>query len=147
MKKYYEEKRIRPDVLTAAVYCSIIILMLYEVVAIRIYGEKGAGYSAGSLAIFFAFYCSFVLAVQKAVWVMVRVRARKSQYKNAEENMKKTLKIFAFTGVLVTVVFTFIGINFSDLLLDLLKYMQENNNIITAYYIEKTLLMFFSAPQ
>ncbi|MBQ2609764.1 MAG: hypothetical protein II586_05355, partial [Butyrivibrio sp.] len=55
--------------------------------------------------------------VQKAVWVMVRVRARKSQYKNAEENMKKTLKIFAFTGVLVTVVFTFIGINFSDLLL------------------------------
>ena len=117
MKKYYEEKRIRPDVLTAAVYCSIIILMLYEVVAIRIYGEKGAGYSAGSLAIFFAFYCSFVLAVQKAVWVMVRVRARKSQYKNAEENMKKTLKIFAFTGVLVTVVFTFIGINFSDLLL------------------------------
>ena len=56
MKKYYEEKRIRPDVLTAAVYCSIIILMLYEVVAIRIYGEKGAGYSAGSLAIFFAFW-------------------------------------------------------------------------------------------
>ena len=117
MKKYYEEKRIRPDVLTAAVYWAIIILMLYEVVAIRIYGEKGAGYSAGSLAIFFAFYCSFVLAVQKAVWVMVRVRARKSQYKNAEENMKKSLKIFAFTGVLVTVVFTIIGINFSDLLL------------------------------
>ena len=72
MKKYYEEKRIRPDVLTAAVYCSIIILMLYEVVAIRIYGEKGAGYSAGSLAIFFAFYCSFVLAVQKAVWKAVQ---------------------------------------------------------------------------
>jgi len=117
MKKYYEEKRIRPDVLTAAVYWAIIILMLYEVVAIRIYGEKGAGYSAGSLAIFFAFYCSFVLAVQKAVWVMVRVRARKSQYKNAEENMKKSIKIFSITGVAVTVLFTVIGINFSELLL------------------------------
>ena len=117
MKKYYEEKRIRPDVLTAAVYWAIIILMLYEVVAIRIYGEKGAGYSAGSLAIFFAFYCSFVLAVQKAVWVMVRVRARKSQYKNAEENMKKSIKIFAFTGVVVTIIFTLIGLYFSDLLL------------------------------
>ena len=113
MKKYHEDKRIRPDILTAAVYCSIIILMLYEVVAVRIYGEKGAGYSAGPLTLFFVFYASFVLAVQKAVYVMARVRAKKSQFINAEASAKRSFKIFGLTGVIITLLIVVAGTNFS----------------------------------
>ncbi len=101
MKQYFEEKRIRPDILTAAVYWAIIIMMIYEMIALRIYGDTGAGYAAGPLSVFYILYLTFVLAVQKSVWVMVRLRARRSQYLNAETNMHRSFRIFAIAGVLV----------------------------------------------
>ena len=116
MKNYHEDKRIRPDILTTAVYCSIIILMLYEVVAVRIYGERGAGFCAGPFTISFIFYASFVLAVQKAVCVMARIRARKSQFINAEASAKRSLKIFGLTGVGITLLIVVAGTNFSTVL-------------------------------
>ncbi len=102
MKKYFEEKRIRPDILTAAVYWAFIIMMIYEMVALRIYGDIGAGYAVGPLAIFYIMYLTFVLAVQKSVWVMVRLRARRSQFLNAETNMHRSFKIFAILGLFIS---------------------------------------------
>ena len=42
MKTYSEEKRIKPHILTAAVYLAVLIMMVYWIVAVRICGEKGA---------------------------------------------------------------------------------------------------------
>ncbi len=103
MKTYTEEKRIRPDILTAAVYWSVVIMMLYNIISIRIFGDNGAGYSAGPLTLFFLLYVSFVLAVQKAVYIMVRLRARRSQFINAEINKDRSFKIFVFIGVVLSV--------------------------------------------
>ncbi len=104
MRTYTEEKRIRPDILTAAVYFSIIIMMVYNIFSVRIFGEKGAGFCAGPLSLYFVFYVSFILAVQKAVYIMVRLRARRSQYLNAESNMKKSFRIFVIVGVLLAII-------------------------------------------
>lgn len=101
MKQYFEEKRIRPDILTAAVYWAIIIMMVYTICGLRIYGDKGAGFLSGPLSVFYILYLIFVLAVQKSVWVMVRVRARRSQFLNAEANMKRSFRIFIISGIVV----------------------------------------------
>ncbi|RKM57285.1 hypothetical protein D6853_04535 [Butyrivibrio sp. X503] len=110
MKIYSEENRIRPDILTSAVYLAVIIMMLFAIFSIRIFGDKGAGFVCGPLAFFYIFYAIFVLAVQKAVWLMVRIRARRSQYVNAEHNMKRSLRFFAVCGVIAAGVLVLITI-------------------------------------
>ena len=105
MKSYIEEKRIRPDVLTSMLYLSFVIMMVYNVISVRIFGDKGAGYFAGPMALYFLFYVSFVLAVQKSVYVMVRLRARRSQFLNAEASMKKSMRLFAIIGIITTGIF------------------------------------------
>jgi len=104
MKQYFEEKRIRPDIITSMFFVSVLIMMLYEIITLRIYGDKGAGFVAGPIAVFYILYLSFVLAVQKSVWIMVRLRARRSQYLNAEANMVRSFRIFAIAGVLTFIV-------------------------------------------
>ena len=99
MRTYTEDKRIRPDILTAAVFWSIIIMMLYNIISVRIFGDKGAGFCSGPLTLYFLIYISYVLAVQKAVYIMVRLRARRSQFVNAETNMIRSFKIFVSIGV------------------------------------------------
>ena len=101
MKTYTEEKRIRPDILTAALYWSIVIMMLYNIISVRIFGDKGAYFSSGPLTLYFFLYVSFVLAVQKAVYIMVRIRARRSQFINAEINMQRSFRIFIFAGIMI----------------------------------------------
>lgn len=104
MKNYVEEKRIRPDILTATVFGSIIIMMLYNIISVRIFGDKGSGFGAGPLALYFLLYVSFVFAVQKAVYIMVRLRARRSQFLNAQANMKKSIRIFLISGILIAII-------------------------------------------
>ena len=99
MKTYSEEKRIRPHILTAAVYLAVLIMMVYFIVAVRIFGEKGAIFATLPFYIYGMFYCSFVLAVQKAVYIMVRLRARRSQFHNAETNMLRSLRIFSISAL------------------------------------------------
>ena len=111
MKNYSEEKRIRPHILTAAVYLSVLVMMVYWMLAIRICGEKGAFFAVGPFFLFAMFYCTFVLAVQKAVYIMVRLRARRSQYHNAETNMQRSMRIFsvcslATGGLLIALSYT-----------------------------------------
>ena len=103
MKTYTEEKRIRPDILTAAVYWSVIIMMLYNIISVRIFGDKGAGFCSGPLTLYFLLYITFVLAVQKAVYIMVRLRARRSQFINAEINMERSFKIFVLAGIFLAI--------------------------------------------
>ena len=116
MKIYSEEKRIRPDILTSAVYLAVVIMMLFAIFSIRIFGDKGAGFACAPLAFFFTFYAIFVLAVQKAVWVMVRVRARRSQFVNAEHNMKSSLRFFAVSGGIAAFLLVLINIFASNFL-------------------------------
>ena len=104
MKTYTEEKRIRPHILTAAVFWSVIIMMLFNIISVRIFGDKGAGYLSGPLTLFYLLYVSFVLAVQKAVYAMVRLRARRSQFLNAEANMIKSFRIFVFAGLILAII-------------------------------------------
>ena len=40
MKQYFEEKRIRPDVITSMFFFSVLIMMIYEIVTLRIYGDQ-----------------------------------------------------------------------------------------------------------
>ncbi len=101
MKTYSEEKRIRPHILTAAVYLAVLVMTVYWIVAVRIYGEKGAFFAAGPFFIYGLFYCSFVLAVQKAVYIMVRLRARRSQFHNAETNMLRSMRIFSIGSLVM----------------------------------------------
>ena len=99
MKNYSEEKRIRPHILTATVYLAVLVMMVYWIVAIRICGEKGAFFAALPFFIFGMFYCCFVLSVQKAVYIMVRLRARRSQFHNAETNMQRSMRIFSICSL------------------------------------------------
>ena len=94
MKTYTEEKRIRPDILTSVVLGAVIIMMIYKIVGNRIYGDLGSGFGAAPFSLFYIFYAGIVLAVQKAVWLMVRIRARRSQFLNAESNMKRSFRLF-----------------------------------------------------
>jgi O-antigen/teichoic acid export membrane protein len=103
MKSFAEEKRIRPHILTAAVFWSAIIMMLFNIISVRIFGDMGAGYLAGPLTIFYLMYVIFILAVQKAVYAMVRLRARRSQFLNAETNMIKSFRIFVFSGAVIAI--------------------------------------------
>ncbi|WP_034452398.1 polysaccharide biosynthesis C-terminal domain-containing protein [Butyrivibrio sp. AE2032] len=103
MKTYTEEKRIRPDVLTASVYIAIAAMMLYAVICQKIYGDKGAFFSAAPLSLYLLFYCLFVFATQKAVYIMVRLRARRSQYLNAQANMERSVRVFGIASVLIGV--------------------------------------------
>ena len=73
MKTYSEQNRIRPHILTATVYLAVLVMMVYWVVAMRIYGDKGAFFAAGPFFIYLTFYCAFVLSVQKAVYIMARL--------------------------------------------------------------------------
>ena len=107
MKSYVEEKRIRPDILTSAIFWSIIIMMLYNIISVRIFGDMGAGFCSGPSALYFLVYISFVLAVQKSVYIMVRLRARRSQFLNAEANMKKSFRVFTLAGILVALLIGF----------------------------------------
>ena len=101
MKTYTENNRIRPHILTAAVYWAIIILMGFCIIAHRIYGEKGSYFTAGAFGFWGIFYTGLILACQKAVYIMVRLRARRSQYLNAETNMQRSLSIFISAGVIL----------------------------------------------
>ena len=100
MKSYSEEKRIRPNILTGAVYLAVILMMIYWIISIRIYGDKGAFFPAGPFFLYGFFYTAFVLAVQKAVYIMVRLRARRSQYQNAQANMLRSMKVFGVGGLI-----------------------------------------------
>ena len=111
MKTYTEEKRIRPDILTAAVYLSIAVMMLYAVICQRIYGDKGAFFTAAPLSFYMFFYCLLVFAAQKAVYIMVRLRARRSQYLNAQANMERSVRVFGITGLVAGILI--IGGSFS----------------------------------
>ncbi len=99
MGTYAEEKRIRPDILTAAVYAAVALMMVFVIVCQRVYGNKGAFFSAGPLSIYLFSYCFLVLSVQKAVYIMVRLRARRSQYLNAEANMNRSMRVFGISGL------------------------------------------------
>ena len=110
MKTYTEEKRIRPDVLTGCVYLAFAFIMVYSIVCYRIYGENGAFFSALPFSIYIFAYCALVLAVQKAVYIMVRIRARRSQYLNAETNMHRSMNVFVVLSLLIGLLF--IGISF-----------------------------------
>ncbi|MDC7295380.1 polysaccharide biosynthesis C-terminal domain-containing protein [Butyrivibrio sp. DSM 10294] len=105
MKSYTEEKRIRPDILTSVVFWSVVVIMIFKIIGNRIYGDLGSGFGAAPFAFFYMFYGCYVLAVQKAVWLMVRIRARRSQFLNAETNMKRSRRLFVFisfvTGALL----------------------------------------------
>ncbi len=101
MSTYAEEKRIRPDILTASVYLSVAAMMAFIIVCQRIYGDKGAFFSAGPLTVYLFCYCSLVISVQKAVYIMVRLRARRSQYLNAEANMHRSMRVFGVAGLLL----------------------------------------------
>ena len=103
MKTYTEEKRIRPDILTAAVYWSIVIMMLYNVISVCIFGDMGAGFCSATNSLFFLLYVSFVQALQKAVYIMVRLRARRSQFVNAQINMQRSIRIFSLIGVVLSI--------------------------------------------
>jgi O-antigen/teichoic acid export membrane protein len=98
MKSHAEEKRIRPDILTAAVYIAAALMMAFGLVTHRIIGDKGAFFVAFPMSVYLFFYTFLVLSVQKAVYIMVRLRARRSQYLNAEANMVRSLRIFAAIG-------------------------------------------------
>ena len=99
MKTYAEAKRIRPDILTVAVYISACILMVFLIISEKIFGDVGMYFVAGPLSIYLLFYLGLVLSVQKAVYIMVRLRARRSQYLNAETNMQRSMRIFSLAGV------------------------------------------------
>ncbi len=105
MKSHNEEKRIRPDILTVAVLLSAALMMVFEIVTQRIYGDLGAFFTAGPFTVYLLYYLIFVLSVQKAVYIMVRLRARRSQYLNAEANMQRSMRIFGLaafgTGLLL----------------------------------------------
>nr|MCR5670514.1 hypothetical protein [Butyrivibrio sp.] len=117
MKNYTEENRIRPDILTAGVYWAIIIIMIYNIIAYRFYGDKGAFFAAGPLWLYGIFYSIFVLGVQKSVYIMVRLRARRSQYLNAETNMERSLRLFGAVGVILGIFLLALGFSFSKYLL------------------------------
>ena len=104
MKTHAEEKRIRPDILTAAVYLSACILMAFLLICENIFGDTGTYFATGALSIYLLFYLGLVLAVQKAVYIMVRLRARRSQYLNAESNMQRSMRIFSLAGVFAGVI-------------------------------------------
>ncbi len=104
MKSYVEEKRIRPDILTNVILGAVLIIMLYKIIGNRIYGDLGSGFLAAPFSFFYFVYAGLVLAVQKSVWLMVRIRARRSQYLNAETNMKRTFRIFAVTGLVIGII-------------------------------------------
>ena len=101
MKSHTDENRIRPDILTLAVYLSVILMMIYGIVSQIIFGDKGAFFSAGPFFIYAFFYMGVVLAAQKAVYVMVRLRARRSQYLNAQSNMQKTIRVLSISTVIL----------------------------------------------
>lgn len=107
MKSYAEEKRIRPDILTSAVFWSIIIMMLYNMISVRIFGDMGAGFCSVPSALYFLLYVSFILAVQKSVYIMVRLRARRSQFINAHSNMVRSLRLFGAIGLILSLVIGF----------------------------------------
>ncbi|RKM62372.1 hypothetical protein D6855_02850 [Butyrivibrio sp. CB08] len=100
MRTYAEDKRIRPDILTAAVYVAASIILIFLIVSEKIFGDKGTYFVAGPFSIFVLFYLGLVLSVQKAVYIMVRLRARRSQYLNAEANMQRSMRIFSVAGVI-----------------------------------------------
>ena len=111
--RYAEEKRIRPDILTSVVYWAIILMMLYSIISVRIFGNMGAGFSALPLALYYVLYISFVLAVQKSVYIMVRLRARRSQFLNAETNMQKSMRIFVLAGIALAIIIALTSFVFS----------------------------------
>ncbi len=100
MKSHTEEKRIRPDILTGAVFFSAALMFVFGIVTQRVFGNIGAFFAAGPMALYLFFYLALVLSVQKAVYIMVRLRARRSQYLNAEANMQRSMRIFGITGVI-----------------------------------------------
>lgn len=101
MKTYTEAKKIRPDILTKTMYFSFAIVMAYTIISHRIAGDRGGFFMAGPMTLYVLFYLGFVQAVQKAVYVMVRVRARRSQFMNAEANMQRSMRIFGISGALI----------------------------------------------
>ena len=103
MKTYTEEKRIRPDILTSVVFWAVTVMMVFKITGNRIYGDLGSGFGAAPFAFFYMFYAGIVLAVQKAVWLMVRIRARRSQFLNAEANMKRSFRLFAFISIVLAI--------------------------------------------
>lgn len=107
MKSYAEEKRIRPDILTSAIFWSVIIMMFYNMISVRIFGDMGAGFCSVPSALYFLLYISFVLAVQKSVYIMVRLRARRSQFINAQANMEMSLKVFSVIGGILALMIGF----------------------------------------
>ncbi len=113
MKTYTEEKRIRPDVLTAAVYFAAVLVMVTVIISYRITGDKGAFFAAAPMSLCFLFYCAYVFAVQKAVYVMVRLRARRSQFLNAQANMRRTLQIFTLAGVFTGIIIISLSYTFA----------------------------------
>ena len=117
MKTYTEEKRIRPDILTASVYLAIALMMVFALSCHRIYGDKGAFFSAGPLSIYLLFYCGLVLAAQKAVYIMVRLRARRSQFMNADANMHRSIRIFGIIGILSGIILTLLSYKMAQTLL------------------------------
>ena len=117
MKSHTEENRIRPDILTSAVYLSVIIMMIFGIVCQRIYGDKGAYFGAAPCFIYAFCYMGVVLAAQKAVYVMVRLRARRSQYLNAEDNMRKSIRILSLGAVALGGLLMVLSYSFADKLL------------------------------
>ncbi len=117
MKSHTEENRIRPDILTSAVYLSVMIMMVFGIVCQRIYGDKGAYFSAAPYFIYATCYMGIVLAAQKAVYVMVRLRARRSQYLNAEDNMRKSIRILAIGALVLGALLMILSYKFADILL------------------------------
>ncbi len=114
MKSHTEEKRIRPDILTGAVFISAALIFVYGIVTQRVFGDKGAFFVAGPMAIYLFFYLALVLSVQKAVYIMVRLRARRSQYLNAEADMIRSLRIFGIAGGIFGVLVIALSFTLSD---------------------------------
>ncbi len=109
MRTYTEENKIRPDVLTRTLFCSYAIILAFAIICHRITGDNGGYFIAGPFTLYILFYLGLVQAVQKAVYVMVRVRARRSQYQNAQTNMKRSLAIFGILGAAVGLLIILFG--------------------------------------
>ncbi|MCR5102413.1 MAG: hypothetical protein K6B41_13770 [Butyrivibrio sp.] len=109
MKSRLENNKIKPDVFTSLSFINLLVLGIITIILNRIAGEEAIGYGAGSILMFIFASSVYLICFERAVCRMVRLRAKRNQYRNASKNMKFFSIIAMISGLLLSIVFILVS--------------------------------------
>lgn len=113
-KKQHERKSLKKDTYRNIIWISMILALFVRMILCNIVGTEGIAYFSFAGELYILFGCLFTYGLQLSVNSLVRYRAKREQYRNAERVWKRALLLGTIVGLIVMAMMLLFGMTFAQ---------------------------------